>query len=220
MIKIKNAIIYADSSEYVDPIIFGYTLIKKLNIANRFFSIYKKNDFEFILAHSKIGLINAAMTAQILISHFNVKVIWNYGAVGSTNLNLNIYDIVIPEKIYFGDVTTPWYAFGQTPQEKEFYLNNLQNDKNISVNIASTNSFLSDKTQIDYIQQHINVEIFDMEIAAIAQVCFSNNVELKSLKYISDVIGKEKISIDNINKIIEKGAKNAFFSLLNKFEQI
>lgn len=185
---------------------FEFPLLEK-KIINQFeFSIYKINEKEVVVVHSGIGIVNAAAATQALINNFDVKEIISYGAVGG-DTETDVYEIVIPNRIYFYDVKTPWYAFGQTPGEKEFYNNALQGtDKNL----ASGNSFLYDLQEIKEIQKYIKVHIFDMETAAIAQIASKNNVPLKVVKCVSDVIGSTEVELENINDRITKAGKLAF----------
>ena len=203
-------ILIADSNEIQK---FPYDVIETRTINQFEFSIFDK----FVAVHSGIGIANAAAATQELISSFDIDEIINYGAVGANEF-LNVYDIVTPEKIFFHDVTTPWYKRGQTPGEKEFFLNNISSSKNN--NLGSGSSFISDKEEIALIKEELNVDIFDMETAAIAQIADKNNVKLSVIKVVSDSIGNTETSIENINDRINKAGEIAFNETLKKLKNI
>lgn len=190
---------------------FEFPLIDKKTINQFEFSIYKIKEKQVVVVHSGIGIVNAAAATQALINNFDIKEIVSYGAVGG-DTQTNVYEIIIPNKIYFYDVKTPWYAFGQTPGEKAFYENALQGTNK---NLASGNSFLHDLREIEEIQKHIKVHIFDMETAAIAQVASTNQIPLKVVKCVSDVIGSTEVELENINERITKAGKLAFDYMIN-----
>lgn len=203
-------ILIADENE-INSFPFEIKEKKKINQFN--FTIFNN---DVVAVHSGIGIANAAAATQELISSFNVKEIINYGAVGA-NKNLHIYDIVTPEKIFFHDVTTPWYKRGQTPGEKEYYKNALSSKNNN--NLASGSSFVTDHEEIQSIKEELDADIFDMETAAIAQIADKNNVPLKVIKVVSDSIGSTDPScVENINLRIQRAGKIAFNEMLKQIK--
>lgn len=186
--------------------------IEQLDDQNFNVKKYSLNNCCYILViHSGIGLVNSAIATQHLIDKYNVVQIWNYGAVGSMG-ELNIYDIVKPKKFFFFDVITPWYKRGQIPGEKEYFESSFKNSDNF--NIASGNSFLIDLNYIKDLKNEIDVHMIDMESCAIAQTCFKNNVPFFCIKAISDIIGKNCIQKNEINRVINQASKIAFKKMI------
>ena len=184
--------------------------VKETKQINQFvFTVFENN---LVFVHSGIGIANAAAATQALIENFSIKEIYNFGAVGA-NENLNVYDVVIPEKIFYHDVTTPWYDRGQTPGEDKFYLNSLTGGK--QNNLASGSSFVTDIKEINVISKELNVDIFDMETAAMAQIALKNKVPLKVIKVVSDSIGDNDEAVEDINIRIAKAGQIAFDYLMN-----
>ena len=203
-------ILVADSNEIQN---FPYDIIET-RVVNQFtFTVFDS----FVAVHSGIGIANASAATQELITSFDVEEIINYGAVGA-NQYLNVYDIVTPEKIFYHDVVTPWYGRGQTPGEKEFFVNSISSEKNN--NLGSGSSFISSKEDLDIIKKELNVDIFDMETAGIAQIADKNNVKLTVIKVVSDSIGNTKTNIENINDRINKAGEIAFNETLKVLESI
>lgn len=197
-------IIVADSNEINK---FEFTLIEKKKINQFVFFVYKINFKEVVVVHSGIGIINAAAATQELISSFKISEIFNYGSVGGDD-TVDVFDLIAPSKIFFHDVNTPWYPRGQTPQEKPFFFNDLILEK--TNNLGSGSSFLNSKEEMKKIKRDIDVNIFDMETAAIAQIANKNNIKLNVIKCVSDSIGKDSNELGNINDRIKKAGLIAF----------
>lgn len=169
--------------------------------------------------HSGIGIANSAAAAQYLISKFGIKKMFNYGAVGASS-NLHLFDIIVPKNFYYHSVNLPreWnYNYGQLPQEKPFYINSFSNTQNI--NIATSDSFVYSEDYLNQIKKNIDVDIFDMESASIAQICHKNDVKFYSVKCVSDIIGKTGANKKNINENIRIAGIKAFEYMLNLMEK-
>ncbi|UWD33957.1 phosphorylase family protein [Mesomycoplasma molare] len=219
--NIKNAIIIADPNEVNNLTKYSWKLVQKINLLNKIFYIYQKNNKQIVLVYSGIGLINAASTTGILLSKFSgIENIFNFGAVGAFSKNLNIYDVVIPKHFFNLDVKTPWYEDGKTPGEEAFFTNKLISlEKFSKVNLCSSNSFIFDKQQAKTFQEKFNCSIFDMESFAIAQISFQNKINFYSFKAISDKIGQNIEHVDNINKRIAHASELAFNELIDFIDQ-
>ena len=202
-------IIIADSNELKK---FEFELLETKVINQFTFNKYKIYKHEVVVVHSGIGIANAAAAAQELISSFNIEGIYNYGAVGSDN-TLKILDMIIPERIYYHDVLTPWYDVGQTPGEKKFFTNALEPDGHHK-NLGSGSSFINSQEIINKIQNFLNISIFDMESAAIAQIADKNDVPLYTIKCVSDSINSDVTSIIKINERISQAGKISFDKII------
>ncbi len=173
------------------------------------FIVYEVNGKDVVVSHSGIGVVKAAACIQEMISSFNVKKVYNYGAVGADS-SLEVFDLVVPKKIYFHDVITPWYPRGQVPGDVQFYINNLRIAGLKNNPIASGMKFISSEEDVKEIQKDLVVSIFDMETAGMAQIAYNNNVELYVLKCVSDIIGKDSSRLGDINYRITEAGKIAF----------
>lgn len=198
-------LIIADDNEILN--------MKEFILINQFKNeTYNVNQYSYLnknifVIHSRIGLVNAAMATQYLIDTFDINQIWNYGAVGGYK-DVELFEVVCPNKFYFFDVITPWYKRGQMPNENQFYLNNLSNEKD--VNIGSGNSFINDVDYLIDLNKEIHISLIDMEASAIAQVCYRNKIDFYCIKCVSDLIGNTNTERSNINSNITKAAQKAF----------
>ncbi len=183
------------------------------------FKIYEFNNQKIVVAHSGIGVVKSAACAQQMIHSFGVKTIFNYGAVGADESH-KVYDLVIPNKVYFHDVVTPWYPRGQVPGEVGFYINSWRNIPQYkNSNLATGMKFINNKEELSEIKKDLNIGIVDMETAGIMQIAFNNDVEVFIIKCVSDIIGRDSSSLGDINMRISEAGKRAFEEVIKKIEE-
>ena len=207
--KKRIGLIIADPNEIHDLTEFKY--IKTFEQKNFKVDFYEfKNKYIYVI-NSLIGVVNASMVCQYLIDNYSIHEVWNYGAVGATN-NLKINDVIIPHKFFYFDVKTPWYKLGQVPNEKEFYVTSF--DQYDNMNIASGHSFIDDIETVNELHSKLNVDLFDMESCAIAQVCFKNDIPFYCIKAVSDIIGDNKMNKEDINLRISQASKKSLDKLI------
>ena len=75
-------------------------------------------------------------------------------------------------------------------------------------------TFINTQKQIDYINNDINIDIFDMEAAGIAQICSINKIKFITIKCTSDLIDKTEYELVNINENIKHAAFLSFKRLI------
>jgi len=154
---------------------------------------------EYILVRAGIGKVNAARTTQILIDKFDIEYIINLGSAGGLNDKLSIGDIVIGEKIvqHDFDVTAFGREKGFIPETGKFFesdiklLNifeniNLDDAKILKGTIASGDIFYTNNELKQSIRKEFNADCVEIEGAAIAQVCYLNNIPFVVIRSISD----------------------------------
>lgn len=107
-------------------------LEKKEKIAGRNFYVGKLKEQEVVLVKSGVGKVNAAVTAQLLITVFNVKKIIFTGIAGGIAPHLEIGDLVIASRVAqhdYGNINskgmTPFkpgsYPFGEAEIDDVYY---------------------------------------------------------------------------------------------------
>lgn len=172
---------------------------QKMNKVNYNCFTFYHND-KYVFVNSGIGIAQAAAATQALIDKYNPRKIINFGAVGASKKH-KINEIIIPEKIYYYDVITPWYDFGQVPHQPKFFTNSFENTK---YNLGTGMQFLVNEKQISKIAEKIDVTVFDMECAAIAQITHNHKIPFYVIKIVSDIIGNNDLSLEKTNSQIEK----------------
>ncbi|AAT27763.1 5'-methylthioadenosine/S-adenosylhomocysteine nucleosidase [[Mycoplasma] mobile] len=210
-------LVYADNNEFHE--LYNWELIETKIINSYTFKIFKKLDTQIILLETKIGLMNASLALVTLLENFQINFIINYGAVGALKQNFKLYEVVIPRKVYFLDVITPWYEPGQFPNEKSHFNNNLKNWKNWkTIDLASSMGFQFGIDKVKEIKKNFpTVSIFDMECAALVFIANKYKKEIFIFKGISDFINENNVLIKDINENIKKAS---LFALNEALEYI
>lgn len=158
---------------------------------------------DVVVVQSGIGKVNAAICAQILIDDFKVTHIINTGVAGSLNKDLDIGDIVVSVDAVQHDFTVEAIGFkkGEIPftglvafaadetlrkRAMEAVTVTLSGVKAVEGRVCSGDQFISSNEVKQRIINDFAGDCTEMEGAAIAQVCYLNNVPFVILRAISD----------------------------------
>ncbi|MBO4816204.1 MAG: 5'-methylthioadenosine/adenosylhomocysteine nucleosidase [Clostridia bacterium] len=193
--------------------------VEEIKVYNLIIYKGKINNKNCLLVKCGIGKVNSARTTQILTDKFNLEYIINTGSAGSLNDNLKIGDIVIGEELiqHDFDVTAFGREKGYIPGVgKEFKSdeNLIKKCSNIKLNdlnitkgtVVSGDIFCTDIKMKEKIRNKFNSDCTEMEGAAIAQVCFLNQIPFVIIRSISDIPnGNNKIDFE---KFLESASKN------------
>lgn len=193
--------------------------------------VEKKN---VVLVQCGIGKVNAAMVTQALIDSYNIEYIVNIGVAGALNPMLNIGDVVIADKLiqHDFDITAFGHSKGyitgvgdfiQTDENLKNKLeklnhNNKDNDYKIKLGIiASGDIFCTDIEMKNKIYSKFDADCVEMEGAAIAQVCYLNEIPFVVMRSISDSPnGKNAITFDKFLKIASKRIANLLVEFIKE----
>lgn len=173
----------------------------------------------YCLVQCGVGKVNAARTTQVLIDYFDIQMIINIGVAGGLSGSLNIGDIVIGKELvqHDFDITAFGHEKGYISQTGKIF----KSDKNliekcekikikginiIVGNIASGDIFCTDKKMKEKIHSKFQADCVEMEGAAIAQVCFLNNIPFVVIRAISDIPNGNNQMDYNI--FVKKAAQN------------
>ena len=168
------------------------------------------------LVKSGIGEIRAAIATQVLLSHFDVEIILNFGFVGAISNKVRLNDLVIVEKAvhYQFDLS----AINNIPKGQynnrhgiyfnldneligKIYEKTLESFKKVT--LASGDEFIASKKRKEELNKTFGADICDMELAGIAMVCEMNDIPLASLKIVSDNADQE--ANQTFEETVEKG---------------
>lgn len=187
-----------------------------------------------IVALSGVGKVNAARITQILIDKLDVKYVINVGSAGALNPNLDIGDIVIAEKViqhdfditafnhekgYITGVGDYIHCDKKLIEKLKDVANNIDDNtfKTVTGVIASGDIFCTEIKMKDKIYSKFNAECVEMEGAAIAQVCYLDNIPFVIIRSISDSPnGNNAIVFDEFVKLASKRCAKILKELLKK----
>ncbi len=202
------------------------TDVKVEQIYNLRFIRGKIQEKDCILVKSGIGKVNAARATQVMIHNFDVQYIINLGAGGSINGMLNIGDILIAKQVVQHDFDIT--AFGHSKgyisglgdkiicdrdlvNEMEQIVQSIpERSYQIKMGVIATGDiFCADPWMKDKIRAKFSADVVDMECAAIAQVCYLDNVPFIAVRSVSNTPnGKNANTCDENLKLASKRCAN------------
>ena len=190
-----------------------------------------------VLVECGVGKVNAARTTQIMIDKYEVNIVINIGAAGALTNELNIEDIVIGKELvqHDFDVTGAGnYELGEVCRVGKFFKSdeklvklceetiNEFKDKNFNIKIgriATGDWFAHIPERAKQIQKEFNADCIEMEGAAIAQVCFLDNVPFLVIRGISDTPnGNNEIDFHTYLEIVSKRVAEILKNLILKIQ--
>ncbi|MFC4558323.1 5'-methylthioadenosine/adenosylhomocysteine nucleosidase [Virgibacillus kekensis] len=204
------------------------------DIAGMTFYKGKLEGQNIVLVQSGIGKVNAAMAAQLLVSHFDADKLINSGISGAIHPDVKLGDIVISTDTVQHDMdeTAKGFEPGIIPRLEIGY---FKADKelislaekaaetlpeNVTVfkgRIATGDQFIADEKKKEWIYNTFNGYVVEMEGAAVGQVAHLNDVPYIVIRSASDDAGEEAVvkwedfkqtAVENSSSIIEGMLKN------------
>ncbi len=157
-------------------------------------------DLEIVLAYSKIGKVNAALTAATMIEHFGCDVLLFTGVAGAINPELKIGDLIAATKLcqHDLDITAFGHPHGYVPEGKVYVepsrtllhlAKEVAEEKGIELKggiVATGDQFIADPERKAWIAETFDADAIEMEGAAVAVVCDALEVPFFVLRAISD----------------------------------
>ena len=170
---------------------------------------------QILALQSGYGEIDAAAATQLLITWGSCDTILNFGVTGALELGLQVADLFVVRKTCHYDYDVSPIDPVQKHQYIDFPDQYIPLDDSLirqaleicpslqEVTVASGDRFVEDQS----VKRELNAlgcQICDMEIAAIARICFLNRVPCLSVKCISDTYeGNGGDFIQNVTRSAE-----------------
>lgn len=188
-----------------------------------------------ILVRSGIGKVNAAVCAQIMIDVFRVDAVINLGVAGALDEELDIYDLVISKDAVQHDFDAQVFGYqkGQIPRMEDYLFqansklihmaekaaNRLSAKQKVVVGrVASGDQFISSEEIKKHLRDDFSAACAEMEGAAVAHVCYLNQVPFVIIRSISDKADK---SADvNYEVFTEKAAEHSAILVIGMMEML
>ncbi len=183
-----------------------------------------------VMAVCGIGKVFAAICAQTMILKYGVSCVINTGVGGSLSEELGVGDIAIADYAVQHDMdTTPLgdpagllsgINIVKLPANKELCerltaVTSRLGIKNLLCTVASGDQFIASPEQKDRIVHEFGAAACEMEGAAIAHVCYVNNVPFAIVRSISDnANGKSSVDYPTFRKIAADNSKRVILELI------
>ncbi|EAU01009.1 MULTISPECIES: 5'-methylthioadenosine/adenosylhomocysteine nucleosidase [Campylobacter] len=189
--------------EEVTPILTAVGEYDTISYANNKFYLASYKGKQLVIAYSKIGKVNAALTASIMIEKFKADKLLFTGVAGALSEGLKIGDLMYATSLaqHDLDITAFGHPYGYVPGIEVFSktdegLNKLAIQvaakKGLDLKsgvIATGDQFVCNKDKKDWIKAVFKADVVEMEGASVAQVCTQLGVPFFILRAISDEAG-------------------------------
>lgn len=186
--------------EEIEPLLDFFKEYREIEYAqNRYYEVHY-NAHTLYIAYSKIGKVNAALSASALLQHFGCEKLLFTGVAGAINPDLKIGDLIYATKVaqHDLDITAFGHPFGYVPEGKVYVesseaLNTVAKEaaKEMGLNlrsgtIATGDQFIANEERKEWIAKTFEADAIEMEGAAVAVVCDALDVPFFILRSISD----------------------------------
>ncbi|MGP1579797.1 MAG: 5'-methylthioadenosine/adenosylhomocysteine nucleosidase [Wolinella sp.] len=187
-------------TEEIAPLLATFGNYEKVHFAGNDYYKATYKGIELIIAYSKIGKVNAALTAASMIMNFGCKKLIFSGVAGAVSSGLHIGDLVIASELcqHDVDISAFGHPFGFIPESKHFITSDpslnaiarkVAQIKGIELKegiIATGDQFIADPKRKEWIKNTFNAMALEMEGASVASVCDLLKVPFCVLRAISD----------------------------------
>ncbi len=218
--------------EELEPILEQVEVSEKIEYAKNIFYLAKFEEKDLVLAYSKIGKVNAAITATTLIEKFEAEKILFSGVAGAVDRDLKIGDLIIASKTCQHDVdlTVFGYEPGFIPESVVYFpcdenLNRIAKSVADKMGIklkegviATGDQFVHSKERKEFIEKTFNASAIEMEGGAVGNVCYTLEIPFFMLRAISDT-AEEGAGVD-FDEFLEESSKVSAKFLLNMLREI
>lgn len=155
-----------------------------------------------VLCKSGVGKVNAAICTQILIDQFKVDYVIFTGVAGGVDPSLNIGDLVISTECQQHDLDAsilgfprghiPFAEHSIFPADERLISYAVESGKRLNDvqvvcgKVISGDQFIANKEQVKALYEEFHAACVEMEGAAVAQVCFLNQIPFVIIRSLSD----------------------------------
>ena len=166
------------------------------------FSIGRLHNCEVVTVLCGIGLVNAALATQLMISLYGVDCVLNPGVAGALSEELGVCDVVVSHSAAYWDFDAEQLMAG-FPYLKEvcFYADEalgrrcmeycagaVAPNRLILGHVVSGQRFVDDLQTKEHLRNVFSADCVEMEGAAIAHACALTNTPFLILRSISDTL--------------------------------
>jgi len=186
--------------EEIEPLLSRVENVRKTEYAANTYYEAEYRDKEIVIAYSKIGKVNAALTAATMIEHFGCELLLFTGVAGAVDPALKIGDLVVATQLcqHDLDITVFGHPHGYVPEGSVYVepsrelihiAKKVADEKGIELKkgvIATGDQFIADPERKEWIASTFDADAIEMEGAAVAVVCDALDVPFFVLRAISD----------------------------------
>lgn len=186
--------------EEITPLLECFESYTCEEFAKNKYYITSYKGIDVVIAYSKIGKVNASLTATTLIEKYGAEKLLFSGVAGAINPSLKIGDLIVATKLaqHDLDITAFGHPHGFVPEGAVF----VETDKALMAVakkvalerkiplqegvIATGDQFICNEEKKNWIGTTFDADALEMEGASVAVVCDALNVPFCILRAISD----------------------------------
>ena len=178
------------------PFLQKMTIIKTITKTKLQFHEGVYGEIPVVAAFCGVCKVNAAIAAQVMINTFEVDQIIMIGVAGAIDSSLKILDTIISKEIIYHDVADevltryhPWMEHAYFTADQNLMhqvIKSNTDDETIMIGKMVTGEAFIDQDGRDAIIEKHNPQCVDMETAAVAHVCYVNEVPFLAIRSMSD----------------------------------
>jgi adenosylhomocysteine/aminodeoxyfutalosine nucleosidase len=192
---------------------------------------YKEHDI--ILGYSKIGKVNATLTAATMIEKFGAEMLLFTGVAGGVNPKLKVGDLIAATQLcqHDLDITAFGHPHGYVPEGAVYVkpsadllhlAKEVATEKGIDLIggiIATGDQFVADQSRKDWIKNTFEADAIEMEGAAVAVVCEAFDIPFFIMRSISDTADEGAVEdFDEFLKHSSQRSSSFVISMLDKIK--
>jgi len=186
--------------EEIEPLLEFFGKYQTTEYAGNIYYEASYKNLEIVLAYSKIGKVNSAITATVMCEKFKASKLLFSGVAGAVSDELRVGDLIIADKLvqHDVDITAFGHPWGFIPESGDFVksdetLNEIAKKvaSNLGIklrvgSIATGDQFVASEEKKNWIKSTYHADALEMEGASVARVCECFGVPFMILRAISD----------------------------------
>ncbi len=190
---------FLELSEH-EPLLKYFKKYNDINYGGNTYHEAKYKEHDIVLGYSKIGKVNAALTAATMIEKFGAEMLLFTGVAGGINPELKIGDLIAATQLcqHDLDITAFGHPHGYVPEgavyikpssELLHIAKEVSEEKKINLIggiVATGDQFVADTLRKDWIKNTFDADALEMEGAAVAVVCDAFDIPFFIMRSISD----------------------------------
>ncbi|WP_457749505.1 5'-methylthioadenosine/adenosylhomocysteine nucleosidase [Sulfurimonas sp.] len=192
----------------------------------------KFKNHDIVLAYSKIGKVNATLTAATMIEKFGAEILLFTGVAGGINPQLKIGDLVAATQLcqHDLDITAFGHPHGYVPEGSVYVKSStvllqiakkVAEEKNINLLggiVATGDQFISDEAKKEWIRKTFDADALEMEGAAVAVVCDALRVPFFIMRSISDTA--DAGAVEDFDEFLKHSSQRSSSFILGMLDKI
>ena len=186
--------------EEITPLLEYFNHYNTVEFAKNKYYLTSYKGLDIVIAYSKIGKVNASLTAATMIERFGAQKLLFSGVAGAVNPSLKIGDLIVATKLaqHDLDITVFGHPHGYVPEGSVYVKTDshllalakkVAKQKELHVQegiIATGDQFICDVAKKEWIEKTFDADALEMEGASVAVVCDALEVPFFVLRAISD----------------------------------